>query len=85
MTGQTIFESQPRGYYASRETFLPQASDAEAEAAARELWSDWDRMDGEERRVLLLEVHRALGAVAACRVRADPEKDMSRALPWPAV
>jgi hypothetical protein len=74
MTGQTIFESQPRGY-ASRETFLPQAIDAEAEAAARELWSDWDRMDGEERRVLLLEVHRALGAVAACRVRADPEKD----------
>lgn len=60
--------------YAMRESFPPQVSEAEAEAAARELWSGWDRMDGEERRVLLLEMHRALGAVAECRVRADTKR-----------
>lgn len=42
-------------------------SNSEAETAARALWSGWDRMDDEERRVLLLEVHRALSAVAECR------------------
>ena len=73
MTSHILSESQSRGC-ASRETFLPQASDAEVEAA-RVLWSDWDRMDDEEHRVLLLEVHRALVAVAACRVGSAPRRD----------
>jgi len=74
MTSHVSSESQSRGF-ALRETFLPRASDAEVEAAARVLWSDWDRMDDEEHRVLLLEVHRALAAVAACRVGTTPKRD----------
>lgn len=74
MTGHTFLELRSRNR-ASNEIILPQVSEAEAEAAARELWSDWDRMDDEERRVLLLEVHRALGAVAEYRVRADQNSD----------
>jgi hypothetical protein len=57
----------------SNETHLPRASEAEAEAAARELWSGWNQMDDEERRVLLLEVHRALAAVVACRASPNPK------------
>jgi hypothetical protein len=68
MTGQSSFRSRSHNH-ASHKTPLPQASDVEAQAAARELWSGWDRMDDEERRVLLLEVLRALRAAAACRVR----------------
>ena len=52
MTSHILSKSQSRSF-ALRETFLPRASDAEVEAAARVLWSDWDRMDDEEHRVLL--------------------------------
>lgn len=72
MTGLAFPISYSRSY-ASRGSLQWEVSDLEAEAAARELWSDWDRMDGEEQRVLLLEMHRALGAAAACRFEARPK------------
>lgn len=51
----------------------------EAEAAARALWSGWDRMDHEEKRVLLIEVFRALGAAAMVRRGASVR---SRSVCW---